>query len=87
MQRSFAVVRKYQKQIIEFLFWENMKLMMIKKEDFFSHFTGYRRGSMQKNILYYVYCIAIEIKKWDLLTKYFSIFITGKIQYLQGTDH
>ena len=41
---------------------------------------------MQKNILY-VYCIAIEIKKWDLLTKYFSIFITGKIQYLQGTDH
>ena len=86
MQRSFAVVRKYQKQIIEFLFWENMKLMMIKKEDFFSHFTGYRRGSMQKNILY-EYCIAIEIKKWDLLTKYFSIFITGKIQYLQGTDH
>ena len=57
-----------------------------KKGGFFFTFYWIGEDQCKKNILY-VYCIAIEIKKWDLLTKYFSIFITGKIQYLQGTDH
>ena len=48
-----------------------------KKGGFFFHILLDRRGSMQKNILY-VYCIAIEIKKWDLLTKYFFYFYNRK---------
>ena len=86
MQRSFAVVRKYQKQIIEFLFWENMKLMMIKKEDFF--FTFYWIGEDQCKKISYMY-IALQSKSKNgiYLLNIFSIFITGKIQYLQGTDH
>ena len=69
-------------------FLENMELMMIKRRIFFTFWSsiGYK---CKKNIIYCI-AIAIEIFLKNQNRNYtFSIFIyiTGKIQYLQGTDH